>query len=122
MRTVTISDEEYELIKNSITTKWFKHEIKGKILEWGDASPYKMTWKQAKIWCEEHGGRLPTDVELLIAYEQKIEGFLPENYWSTSPISTVHFKKKMYCDFHYVHYYLTKPEECNYVRCVRDIK
>jgi hypothetical protein len=122
MRTVTISDEEYERIKNSITTNWVKHEIKGKILEWGDACPYKMTWEQAEIWCKEHGGRLPTNVELLIAYDQKIEGFLTEKYWSTSPISTVYFKKKMYCDFHYGHYFFTNPEECNYVRCVRDVK
>ena len=46
-----------------------KHEIPGKTIYWGEEAPREMNWYEAKEWCEEQGGRLPTRLELLQAYE-----------------------------------------------------
>jgi len=48
----------------------------------------KIMWGEAKIWCEEQGGRLPKLWELLKAYEEKEEGFVAISYWSSTEGST----------------------------------
>jgi len=58
-------------------------KIPAKVLRWGETCEKTLTWEAAKKWCEEQGGRLPTIVELLQAYEDKIEGFAADNYWSS---------------------------------------
>ena len=58
-------------------------KIPAKVLRWGETCENALTWKDAKEWCEEQGGRLPTAVELLQAYEDKVEGFAADGYWSS---------------------------------------
>lgn len=65
-----------------------KHEIPGKTIYWGEEAEEKMNWYDAKEWCEEQGGRLPTRLELLQAHEDEIEGFYPYIYWSSSEDSS----------------------------------
>jgi hypothetical protein len=104
-------------------TKWIKQEIAGKTLEWGDVSPYKMTPKRSKTWCEEQGGRLPTVVELLTAYEQKVKGFKDKTYWSSTPHLPTLYPNSAMCVF-FSSGYLSYSNK-NYslhVRCVRDVK
>ena len=43
-----------------------------------------MNWHDARKWCKKQGGRLPTLGELLIAYEDKTDGFKPSSYWSAT--------------------------------------
>lgn len=61
-------------------------EIPAQKLEWGKVSGEVMNWNSAKIWCESQGEgwRLPTRIELLQAYEDKIEGFKDDYFWSSS--------------------------------------
>ena len=59
-----------------------------KTIYWGETADKEMNWDNAKEWCEEKGGRLPTLEELEKAYEDKVEGFDPEcNYWSSTPFA-----------------------------------
>lgn len=73
-----------EHLKDFEKDSWVKQDIKEKRLEWGKSSDKEMTWKEAKEWCEKQGGRLPTIVELLEAYQGKVEGFEKDFYWSSS--------------------------------------
>ena len=59
---------------------------KGKDLVWGP-NLEAMTWDAAKKE-EKDGWRLPTAGELLLAYEQKVEGFSAGYYWSATKYST----------------------------------
>ena len=61
-------------------------KIPAKTLEWG-ACEEELNWEDAKKWCEEQGKgwRLPTQVELLQAYWDEVEGFdVTSDYWSAS--------------------------------------
>lgn len=69
-------------MKESIIQK-----IPAKTLEWGNASEKKLTWKEAKEWCEQQGDgwRMPTRLELLQAYEDNVDGFKTDGYyWSST--------------------------------------
>lgn len=56
--------------------------IPAKKLEWGKTLG-RMTFEEAKKH-EKNGWRLPTRVELLQAYDDKISGFNAAPYWSSS--------------------------------------
>ena len=58
--------------------------IPAKTIEWGKTSEEPLTRKEAIKWCKEQGGRLPTRVELLQAYDDKVEGFEKGYYWSST--------------------------------------
>ena len=65
--------------------------IPEKIIYWGETAEKEMTWEEAKDWCTEQGGRLPTKNELLQAHKD-VDGFLSSYYWSaTEYISTLAF-------------------------------
>lgn len=74
--------------KEKVRTKKIKHEIPGKTIYWGEEAPEEMDWYDAKEWCKEQGGRLPTRVELLQAYEDGVDGFSSDFYWSSSESSS----------------------------------
>jgi len=61
-------------------------EIPAKTLKWGKSSDKEMNWSEAKDWCEKQGGRLPTLIELLQAYED-VDGFKKDYYWSATEYS-----------------------------------
>jgi hypothetical protein len=52
-------------------------------LEWKDTESNEMNWYEAKE-SEKDGWRLPTRIELLNAFDDGIEGFQVEFYWSSS--------------------------------------
>jgi hypothetical protein len=55
-------------------------------LEWKKTEPVRMTWHEAKE-LEKDGWRLPTRGELCDAYDNKVEGFQSNYYWSSSTYS-----------------------------------
>ena len=57
--------------------------IPAKTIEWGETSEKEMTWQEAKDWCKEQGGRLPTQIELLQAYEGRVT-FPKDSFWSST--------------------------------------
>ena len=65
-------------------------EIPAKRLEWGETCDKELTWKDAKKWCEKQGKgwRLPTRLELMEAFEAKIDGFQSGYYWSSTEYNT----------------------------------
>ncbi len=87
---------KYKIIKQTkdtieleeINEEWTLQEIPAKKIEWGKTANRRMTWEEAKNWCEEQGGRLPTIVELMEAYHGGIEGFEEDFYWSSSEVSS----------------------------------
>lgn len=93
-------------------------------LEWQQNPPNKpMTWDDAMEYAKSlgDGWRLPTRGELSEAYDNKIEGFILDDYWSSSMYAratnyawSVDFSKG------YVDYYNKKDSD--YVRCVREVK
>jgi hypothetical protein len=64
-------------------------EIPKKTLEWGRTCEKELNWQDAKDWCEKQGKgwRLPTRVELLQAYDEKVPGFGAGYYWSETEYS-----------------------------------
>jgi len=52
-------------------------------LEWKDIESRPMSWHEAKE-LEADGWRLPSRGELLDAYDNKIEGFGIEKYWTST--------------------------------------
>ena len=61
-------------------------QVSEKIIYWGETAEKDMNWEDAKEWCEEKGGRLPTLEELEKAYKDGTSGFNPKgNYWSSAP-------------------------------------
>ncbi len=118
MKNIIIKGVEYELtpVKEK---NWTKQIIKEKTLEWGDVSSEEMSWEDAKKWCEEQGGRLPTSVELLQAYTDKVGGFAPADYFWSATAYTGY--KNLAMDVNFGNgsvdaYYKTSGV---YVRCVR---
>lgn len=90
-------------------------EIPAKTIKWGKSSEYTMTWEEAKKWCEEQGGRLPTSLELLQAYEDRVEGFKPSNYWSSTEYNTNDAWVQYFCTGAQ---YSSDENSYHYVRCV----
>ena len=64
-------------------------KIDSEILEWGKLADRGMDWKDAKEWCKEQGSgwRLPTVVEALQAYYDKIPGFGTGLHWTSDEYS-----------------------------------
>ena len=60
-----------------------KQIIPEKTIYWGETAEKDMNWEDAKEWCEAQGGRLPTLVELLEAYEN-VDDFIASYYWSAT--------------------------------------
>ena len=93
-------------------------------LEW-EKNPLEnlMTWDEAMEYVNSlaNGWRLPTKKELEEAYKNKIYGFKPQNYWSSS-IADLDTLNAWYVDFNdngIGHYYYKRGRV--FVRCVRDI-
>ena len=92
-------------------------------LEWGERSKKSLTWEEAKKWCEEKGDgwRMPTRMELLEAYENKVKGFKPDSYWSASTYQSGPSNAYI-VDFDDGDSTYDSKTNTHYVRCIRDIK
>lgn len=84
---------------------------------WGKSSDERMDWNEAKVWCEEQGGRLPRLLELLKAYEEKEEGFMADFYWSSTEDFTT---GAWHMNFASGNTYRLDKTHSYYVRCVLD--
>ena len=67
-------------------------KIPAKTLVWGPDSDNKMTRNEAIDWCKQQGGRLPTRVELVQAFDDDVPGFRNpagdyRGYWSATTVS-----------------------------------
>ena len=95
-------------------------EIPAQKLEWGKTCEKQLNWEDAKEWCAKQGNgwRLPTKIELLEAYEQKIDGFTTFYYWSSTEfISNGAWNE----DFANGSQYNDDKSYGNDVRCIRSI-
>ena len=99
---------------------WTKQSIPAQELEWGETSEEEMSWQEAKDWCKEQGGRLPTQIELLQAYKGRVT-FPKDSYWS----STEHSNNSSGAWCVYFYYGSTtnndKTTSSYYARCVRSV-
>ena len=120
MKNIIIEGVEYELTPVKVKN-WTKQIIKEKTLEWGDVSSEEMSWEDAKKWCEEQGGRLPTSVELLQAYTDKVEGFAPaSSFWSATAYPYTGSQDFAMVVYFYSGYVVAGYKTSSYyVRCVR---
>lgn len=118
MKNIIIEGVEYELtpVKEK---NWTRQIIEEKTLEWGDVSSEKMSWEDAKKWCEEHGGRLPTSVELLQAYTDKVGGFTQELYFWSATTYTNYQNIAICVDFGSGTVGANSKSSSYYVRCIR---
>lgn len=101
-------------MKESIIQK-----IPAKTLEWGNASEKKLTWKEAKEWCEQQGDgwRMPTRIELLQAYEDNVDGFKTDGYyWSSTEFNA---SSAWYVYFYSGDAFSYSKTYTYYVRCVK---
>ena len=98
-----------------------KMTIKEQNLEWGATSEEELNWDEAKEWCKKQGEgwRLPTRLELLEAYEQKIKGFPTNYYWSSTEYYSHHAWYQHFPNGLQLTYY--KTHHLYYVRCIRSI-
>jgi len=101
----------------------YKTEVKEKVtsvnIQWKDTGSYNLNWYQAKD-LEGDGWRLPTLWELKNAYDNRVEGFKPFSYWSSTPAfggeMTYHF------NFQYgFNYFSVKTNSRLFVRLCRDV-
>ena len=92
-------------------------QIPAKILVWGETADGTMDWEEAKKWCEEQGGRLPTRVELLQAFEAKVGGFKSDFYWSSTEYDS---GNAWGVGFSNGYVNVDGKNGVYYVRCVRD--
>ena len=93
-------------------------------LEWqSNPTEQPMNWDEANEYTKSlgNGWRLPTRTELIDAYDNNVEGFQSNDYWSSSTYAK-DTNNAWFVDFSYgdVHYY-TKTDDGFYVRCVRDL-
>jgi hypothetical protein len=86
MKKEIIIDGETYVLKEKDKSSNPIMEIPYQRLEWGKTCDKELNWEDAKKWCEEQGEgwRLPTRLELLEAYEQKVSGFATSLYWSST--------------------------------------
>jgi hypothetical protein len=84
-------------------------------LEWKDTEHNEMNWDDAKE-LEKDGWRLPTRGELCDAYDNKVKGFYPEYYWSSS-IYDQNTNNAWFVNFHYG--YVSYNYKTTYSYCVR---
>ena len=92
-------------------------QIPAKTIIWGETADKKMGWEEAKKWCEEQGGRLPTRVELLQAVKEKVKGFKLGYYWSSTEVYSI---LAWDVDFDFGCVDIDVKDVDYYVRCVRD--
>ena len=92
-------------------------QIPAKTIIWGEIADKKMSWGEAKKWCEEQGGRLPTRIELLEAFKTKIKGFKEGNYWSSTEDGSDY---AWFVGFNGGYVGIVNKGIGYYVRCVRD--
>lgn len=96
-------------------------EIPAKKLVWGKVADRKMDWNEAVRWCKDQGGRLPTQIELLQAYEDKVEGFGQEvYYWSATTVS-VYATSAWYVSMSVGSTYGYYKTNASNVRCIREL-
>jgi len=93
-----------------------KQTIPEKTIYWGETAEEEMNWDEAKDWCEEQGGRLPTKIELLQAYEE-VDGFIASLYWSATVHSAYYAYTVYFSNCATNFFYKTSAF---YVRCVFD--
>ena len=91
-----------------------------KTLEWGAVSDKKMSWEDAKKWCEAQGKgwRLPTRVELTQAFDEDVLPNSGNLFWSSTEI----YNNPAYAwdvDLNTGNTYPTTKVALFYVRCVR---
>ena len=93
-------------------------KIDSEILEWGKLADRKMDWKDAKEWCKEQGSdwSLPTVVDALRAYYDKIPGFGTGYHWTSTEFLKTHVRGVNFTDGNT--YYNDKAFAYS-VRCVR---
>ena len=89
--------------------------IQAKTIKWGKTADKMINWVEAKEWCAEQGGRLPTRLELLQAYIDKVEGFQADYYWSSTEYNTYNAWGQSFDTGYQASY--TKAD-ASYVRCV----
>jgi len=90
--------------------------IPEKTIYWGETAEKEMTWEEAKDWCTEQGGRLPTKNELLQAHKD-VDGFLSSYYWSATEYGSTAAYGVNFSEC--ATYYYSKTI-ASYVRCVFD--
>jgi len=93
-------------------------KIDSEILEWGKLADRKMDLEDAKEWCKEQGSdwSLPTVVDALRAYYDKIPGFGTGYHWTSTEYSES-FARGVYFTDGGTSY--TSKTNVNSVRCVR---
>ena len=111
-------EKELKEIKEEIGKETIKVTIPEQRLEWGELLGERLTWEEAKEWCNKQGDgwRLPTDVELLQAYRDDVIGFGTGYHWSSTEDSTTGAKYVFFSDGSMS--YSFKMSSCS-VRCVR---
>jgi len=92
-----------------------------KQLQWGKTADKRMSWQEAVDYCKAlgKGWRLPTRVELIDAYDSKVDGFETDDYYWSSTTSVFNTENAWIVDCYngYVNYYYKADNY--YVRPVR---
>ena len=93
-------------------------KIDSEILEWGKLADRRMNLEDAKEWCKEQGSdwSLPTVVEALQAYYDKIPGFGTGYHWTSIEYSETLAR---YVNFTDGNTYYNDKAFAYSVRCVR---
>ena len=94
------------------------------MLQWEEKPAFfSTTWEKANNYakCLGDGWRLPTRSELLQAYDNKVQGFEPDDYWSSSTYAQ-NTNGAWYVDFDDGGVYYSGKASHRYVRCVREIR
>ena len=93
-------------------------KIDSEILEWGKLADRKMDLEDAKEWCKEQGSdwSLPTVVDAIRAYYDKIPGFGTGLHWTSIEFSETLARYVNFTDGNTDNYYKANALS---VRCVR---
>ena len=93
-------------------------KIDSEILEWGKLADRRMNLEDAKEWCKEQGSdwSLPTVVEALQAYYDKIPGFGTGSHWTSIELSETYARIVYFTDGNTSYSNKTRASS---VRCVR---
>ena len=119
MKYKIIKQNKHEIELEEITDTI--QEIPSKKLRWGEVSSKVMNWNDAKLWCEKQGGRLPTLVELLQAFEDGTGGFKDDVYWSATTYKyDTAFAWRVNFNFGFVNGN-NRSTYLFYARCVREL-
>jgi hypothetical protein len=92
-----------------------------KQLQWGKTADKRMSWQEAVDYCKSlgKGWRLPTRIELIDAYDSKVDGFETDDYYwsSTTYVGSTGYAWSVY--FGYGSVYSSYKAYNYYVRPVR---